>query len=124
MDEDFDDFINDEQFLDEEEIILDDDKEVKVEREREIKTTLPVMSIYEKINIISKRIQQIDNGYKTTMPEEVRRLNLSKSMDIAELEFNNKKLPPLFIIRNFPDGSYEKWSIEEFEIIPIRETIS
>ena len=44
--------------------------------------------------------------------------NLYSSYDIAMYEFNTNKLPPYKVIRNFPNGEYELWTHEEFEIFP------
>jgi DNA-directed RNA polymerase subunit K/omega len=104
--------------VEEDEIIMNEEKDVFVNKERGEKLTAPVMTIYEKVNIISQRIKQLDNNYKTTLPDEVRKNNLSKSFDIAMLEFNNKKLPELYVIRPFPDGSYERWTMNDFEEFP------
>ena len=104
--------------IEEDSIIIDEEKDVFINKEREEKSTAPVMTIYEKINIISQRIRQLDNNYKTTLPDEVNEKKMNKSFDIAMLEFEKKKLPNLYIIRPFPDGSYEKWTIDEFEEFP------
>jgi len=104
--------------VEDEDIILEEEKDVFVNKEREEKLTAPVMTIYEKVNIISQRIRQLDNNYKTTLPEEINEKKINKSFDIAMLEFEKRKLPDLYVIRPFPDGSYEKWTIEEFEEFP------
>lgn len=104
--------------VEEDDIILEEEKDVFVNKEREEKLTAPIMTIYEKVNIISQRIRQLDNNYKTTLPEEVNERKINKSFDIAMLEFEKRKLPELYIIRPFPDGSYEKWTIDEFEEFP------
>jgi len=104
--------------IEEDEIIINEEKDIYNNKEREEKITLPIMTIYEKVNIISQRIKQLDNNYKTMLPEEVKDNNINKSFDIAMLEFNKKKLPNLYVIRPFPDGSYERWTIDEFEEFP------
>ena len=104
--------------VEEDNIIVEEEKDVFVNKEREEKLTAPIMTIYEKVNIISQRIRQLDNNYKTTLPEKVKENNLTKSFDIAMLEFENKTLPGLYVIRPFPDGSYERWTIDEFEEFP------
>jgi len=104
--------------VEDEDIILEEEKDVFVNKEREEKLTAPVMTIYEKVNIISQRIRQLDNNYKTTLPEEINEKKINKSFNIAMLEFEKRKLPDLYVIRPFPDGSYEKWTIEEFEEFP------
>jgi len=116
---DFD--FDEELFLDNEEaedIIIEESENIVVNQEKKSKETLAVMTIYEKNNIIKERIKQLDNNYKTTLPDEVRARNLTASYDIAILEFDNKALPNLEVIRRFPDGSYEKWKMEDFEFFP------
>ena len=41
----------------------------------------------KKTKVISERIKQLDNGYKTTIEKEVKERNIYKSYDIAILEF-------------------------------------
>lgn len=84
----------------------------------EKKITSPVMTIYEKICIISERIKYLDNGYKTTIEEEVKNLGLSKSYDIAMLEFEMNKLPPYYLKRVMPNSTYEVWKHDDFEFFP------
>jgi len=91
-------------------------KEEGVQLEKKISP--PAMTIYEKINIITERVKQLDNGFKTTMESEVERMGLSKSYDIATLEFNSGKLPPYYVKRNHPNGSYEMWKHEDFLFFP------
>lgn len=122
--EDFTDFFPDEDkfdILDEEDIdVLEDIEEEDRISSNEIvdKITLPIMSIYEKSKIISNRIKQLDQNFKTTMEEEVAKLKLTSSYDIAMLEFQNSKLPPYIIKRQFPNNTYELWRHEDFEIFP------
>ena len=104
--------------IEEDNIILEEKKDIFINKERKEKITPPVMTNFEKVNIISQRIKQLDSNFKTTLPKEVAEKNISKSIDIAMLEFDNKALPPLYVIRPFPDGSYEKWRLNEFEVFP------
>jgi len=87
-------------------------------KERSEKITAPVMTIYEKIDILTQRVNQLNNGYKTTVPDQVMANNLTKSIDISILEFDLRKLPPLKTIRKFPDGTYEVWEMSDFEEFP------
>lgn len=96
-----------------EDIILIE-KRKKVEKN----ITLPVMTKYEKSVLISQRIRQLDANYKTTIPEIVRELGLTKSFDIAMKEFDLGKLPPYIIKRKFKDGRYEEWKHEDFKYFP------
>ena len=82
------------------------------------KITSPVMTIYEKVSIISERVKYLDNGYKTTIMEEVEKLGLSKSYDIAMLEFQMNKLPTYYLKRVMPNNTYEIWKHEDFKIFP------
>lgn len=107
---------------------LEDDDELEEEyiediinykhKKNEKNITLPVMTRYEKSVIISKRIKQLDNNYKTTIPEIVKKEKLTKSFDIAMKEFQLGKLPPYIIKRTFKDGTYEEWKHEDFKYFP------
>jgi DNA-directed RNA polymerase subunit K/omega len=87
-------------------------------KKNEKKTTLPVMTKYEKSVIIAKRMKLIDNNYKTTIPEIVKELSLTNSFDISMKEFELKKLPPYIFKRVFFDGRYEEWKHEDFLYYP------
>lgn len=82
------------------------------------KKTIPVMSIFEKSKIISCRCHQLNKGYKTTIPEEVKSKNLVSSFEIAMHEFKLNKLPPYTLKRVYPDGRYELWKHEDFKYFP------
>lgn len=116
IDDDLDDNIDGD--INADNIISEEEKDIVSDKKRIERITAPVMTIYEKVNIISQRVRQLDNNFKTTMEEEVAAKGITKSFDIAMLEFNNRKLPNVQIIRNFPDGSYECWSIDDFEEFP------
>lgn len=98
--------------------ILEENKDDVIMVEAVEKITPPVLSMYEKIDVLKKRVEQLDNNYKTTIPEEVRKRNLTKSIDIAILEYDMLKLPNLFIYRDLPNGTYEKWDFYEFQYYP------
>jgi DNA-directed RNA polymerase subunit K/omega len=106
--------------IDLEEVNTFDEKliDINFNEERETKISSPVMTIYEKIKILAERVKQLDNNYSTTIPDEVRAKNLNKSIDIAILEFDLRKIPNCNIIRTLPDGSYEKWNIKDFLRFP------
>jgi DNA-directed RNA polymerase subunit K/omega len=80
--------------------------------------TPPLMWWNEKCIIISKRIKQLNNGMKTTIPEIVEREKIIKSYDIAIREFDLGKLPKYYLKRRLPNGTYELWSHEDFEFFP------
>ena len=84
----------------------------------EEKITSPVMTIYEKTRVISERIKQLDNGYKSTIEKEINERNLFKSYDIATLEFQMGKIPSYYIKRILPNNTYELWSHEDFKFYP------
>lgn len=84
----------------------------------EKKITSPIMTIYEKVSVISERVKYLDNGYKTTLPKEVQEMDLSKSYDIAMLEFETNSLPPYYLKRVMPNNTYEVWKHEDFLFFP------
>jgi DNA-directed RNA polymerase subunit K/omega len=103
--------------IDLEDFIEEENKDA-IQIERKEKITLPIMNIYEKARIISTRVHQLNNGYKSFIPEEIKKRNLTSSFEIAMLEFDMKKFPPFKVKRQFPDGSYESWTMEEFKYFP------
>ena len=82
------------------------------------KITLPVMTIYEKVNIISERVKQLNKGFKSTIEDIIEEEKLSKSYDIAYKEFQLGKIPLYYIKRILPNGTYELWSHDEFLVYP------
>jgi len=109
VDVDMDDELDDEFTKD------DLDGEVRMISE---KRTVPVMSIFEKSKIISCRCHQLNKGYKTNIPDEVKSKNLVSSFDISMEEFRLNKLPPYVLKRVYPDGRYELWKHEDFKYFP------
>jgi len=88
-------------------------------KQRVKKITVPVMTTYEKSKIITKRIHSLNNGANSTIDDDIlETYNLYSSYDIAMYEFDTNKLPPYTVIRNFPNGEYELWTHDEFEIFP------
>jgi DNA-directed RNA polymerase subunit K/omega len=84
----------------------------------EIRITLPIMTKYEKVNVIAERVKQLDNGFKTTIEDVVEKENLFKSYDIAIKEFDLNLLPPYYVKRVLPNNTYELWKHEDFTILP------
>ena len=80
----------------------------------EEKITLPIMTIYEKTSVIKERSKQIENGYKTTIPDEVKEKRLTSSIDIAMMEFDLGKMPDFTISRKRGDGLTEIWTKNDF----------
>ena len=115
--------INDSEFFDadelEDELILVGPEDNSVEKFSEKKITLPVMSTYEFSCIISERVRQLDNGYKSLIEDQIKKLKIYKSYDIAMLEFKENKMPPYKIKRVLPNNTYELWTHEDFEFFPL-----
>ena len=84
----------------------------------EKKITLPVMSVYEKVNIISARMKQLNSGFRSTIEDILKEENIVRSYDIAMKEFELGKLPPYHVKRILPNGNYELWRHEDFSIYP------
>ena len=102
--------------FDEDNDIISDDKNNKEDLKLSLeKITLPVLTKYEKSMIISKRAKQLDNGYKTTIPEVVKNENITKSSDIAIKEYSLKSLPSFIIRRKINNKQYEEWKLEDFK---------
>lgn len=111
----------------------DEEKEEKVKEEKVVgkelkeKTSIPVMTKFEKSNIISSRIEQINkskcfkyNGKKvlSIIEDELIEKGISEPFEIANIEFDRGKLPPYKLKRAYFDGSYEIWRHEDFEFFP------
>jgi DNA-directed RNA polymerase subunit K/omega len=90
-------------FYDNQEILMNYDKLKKNNK------TKPLLSKYEKTSIVGLRAQQIAYGAKPsiTVPKHI-----TNTIDIAELEFKEKKIP-LFIKRYINQTSYEFWRQED-----------
>jgi DNA-directed RNA polymerase subunit K/omega len=105
---------------DDDEIEIEDEDDITFEKNKKTdkNITFPVMTKYEKSNIISNRIKLLDRGYKTTIPEIVKKEKLTKSFEIAMKEFEMNKFPTYIIIRDLPNGKYEEWRHEDFKYFP------
>ena len=115
--DDFDDseIFDNEEIEDELSIVNTENKTLKFSEE---KISSPIMTIYEKTKVISERIRQLDNGYKTTIEKEVKEKGIFKSYDIAIMEFELGKIPKYYIKRVLPNNTYELWSHDDFEFFP------
>lgn len=82
------------------------------------KITLPVLTKYEKAVIIYKRAKQLDNNFKTTIPDIIKEFGLTKSIDIALKEYELKSLPSFVIKRKINNKNYELWKLEDFKLLP------
>lgn len=106
---------NEEDEIVEEIEVINELKEQKVTH----RITLPVMTIYEKVEFLKVRALQLDQNYKSLLdPEVIKEKNLTSSICIAIEEFESRKFPPINIKRPLPNGNYEIWSFDEFDIIP------
>ena len=66
---------------------------------------------YERTKIICARSQQIENGSKIMLNYEGD-INKLLSIQIAELELQNKVIP-ILVKRYLPNGDYEIWKVSE-----------
>jgi DNA-directed RNA polymerase I, II, and III subunit RPABC2 len=123
------DITNDNDISDEEDIsdlIVEDDepsnedegfkiityKNVLEKIEKKIKKTIPLLTKFERARIMGVRLQQLAYGAKP----RVDITNLKNINEIVEKELVERKIP--FIIRRIlPNGNYEDWKLEEFEIV-------
>lgn len=87
-------------------------------KEDQERISLPIMTIYEKAELIKKRVKQLNNGYKSTIEDVVFEKGLTRSYDIAMEEFRQKKIPNIEIERKRGDGTFEIWRLEDFEFVP------
>jgi DNA-directed RNA polymerase subunit K/omega len=74
--------------------------------------TLPIVTKYEKARIIGQRAMQLNSGATPYIPVE----NLIDGTTIAELEFEQKKIP-VIIKRPLPNGAFEYWRLKDLEIL-------
>jgi DNA-directed RNA polymerase subunit K/omega len=79
----------------------------------EFHKTLPFITKYEKTRIIGQRASQLDSG---ATPYIIVPPNVIDSSVIAEMEFNQKKIPSI-IKRPLPNGSFEYWRLSDLEIL-------
>ena len=75
----------------------------------ENKKSKPFITKYEKAKLLGVRAQMLSTGSPAmiTVPK-----NVTSTLKIAELEFEQKKIP-LFIRRYLPNKEYEDWRLEE-----------
>lgn len=78
------------------------------------KVTKPFLTKYEKAKILGLRAQMLSNG-SIPMIETKYLINITKTLDIAEMELKEKKIP-LFIRRYLPNKEYEDWRLDELII--------
>jgi len=75
--------------------------------------SLPFLSIFEKTKILGMRTNQLAQGARPfiTVPEYI-----TDVKEIAILELEQRRLP-IIIKRHMPDGSYEKFRLNDLMII-------
>lgn len=77
-------------------------------KERKHRSTRPVLTYYEKVQVLSVRAAQIAVGAKVFVSGAENKTPL----EIAKLELE-QGLIPLIIIRSFPDNTFERWKLSE-----------
>ena len=98
----------------------DDDEEIIEEEEykqrrRNVKITIPKLSVFEKTKILSYRAQQLAKNAKPLI--DMSKLLIAPSpYNIAVEELRQKRIP-FKVKRELPDNSYEIWDITEFVFI-------
>jgi len=97
---------------------IEDQDEKFEDKEMKEKISPPIMYDYEKANILSKRKSQLDSNKPSMMEDYVLKHKITSSFEIANLEFDNGKLPKFYIIRKFDKGYYEKWCFNDFVYLP------
>jgi len=130
MDEDYDYWDKDDEEFDsdnevaispttETEVIFEDEEDEKFEdKEMKVKLSPPIMFEYEKSNILAKRKDELDKNKPSTMEEYILKHKITSSFEIANIEFDNGKLPNFYIVRKFDKGYYEKWYYNDFVYFP------
>jgi DNA-directed RNA polymerase subunit K/omega len=76
------------------------------------KKTIPVLTKYELAAILSSRAFEIANGEPITIPNPTS----TNPIDIAYQEFQAKRSPKK-VIRTWPDGTVEVWSLSELKLL-------
>jgi DNA-directed RNA polymerase subunit K/omega len=74
--------------------------------------TLPIVTKYEKARIIGQRAMQLNSGATPYLLVD----NLIDGTTIAELEFEQKKIP-VIIKRPLPNGAFEYWRLQDLELL-------
>lgn len=76
------------------------------------KKTIPILTKFEKARIMGVRMQQLAYGAKPRVDTS----NLKSISEIVNKELIERKIP--FIIRrSLPNGKFENWKLEEFDIV-------
>jgi DNA-directed RNA polymerase subunit K/omega len=75
----------------------------------------PTLDQFAKAALFAARAAQISLGDQIRIPKEAYR-GIIDLVEIVQLEMN-RGVFPLKIIRTFADGTYEEWSVYEFDLI-------
>lgn len=75
--------------------------------------TIPFITKYEKARIVGQRAAQLNAG---ATPYILLEPNVIDGTVIAEMEFNEKKIPAI-IKRPLPNGAFEYWRLRDLEIL-------
>ncbi len=80
--------------------------------QRTTKKTIPFLTKFERARILGVRVQQIAYGAKPNVSSK----GMNSIQEIVEEELKQRKIP--FIIRRtLPNGMFEDWGMEEFELV-------
>tara|TARA_R110001592_G_scaffold164575_3_gene398740 strand:+ start:811 stop:1158 length:348 start_codon:yes stop_codon:yes gene_type:complete len=106
-----------------EDLELEDDFSIINDQETNLtfseeKITSPIMTVYEKVGVISRRVKMLDDGYKSTIEEIIKKEGIFRSYDIAMKEFELNALPPYYVKRVLPNNTYEIWEHSDFIYFP------
>jgi DNA-directed RNA polymerase I, II, and III subunit RPABC2 len=106
---DTDDEVKEIVVLESEPVLLDQSRMIPNEE----RTTMPVLSKYERAKIIGLRARLLDEGAKPLVSVPT---GLTDVIKIAQLELRAKKCP-VIVYRTFLNGSYEAWKITDFMVV-------
>lgn len=81
--------------------------------EKNERKTLPYMTKFERARVLGTRAQQLSLGAPTTLQRTEKGGHLD-SILLAEMEIN-RGVVPIIVRRYLSDGTYEDWSINEFQ---------
>ena len=84
-------------------------------KERRVKITIPILTIYERTQVLAFRAQQIMNNSPVLVDVSKIEGEITP-YSIALLELSEKRIP-FKVKRNMPDNTYELWNIEDFKNI-------
>ena len=65
-----------------------------------------------------ERVKMLDDGYKSTIEDIIKKEGIHKSYDIAMREFDLGSLPTYYVKRVLPNNTYEIWQHSDFVYFP------